>query len=376
VCWPDVVQRVRPAARQRDHVVEVCAASLDTLAAQIANAAVALVHVAVRDRIGLRREPPDSLLTAALLTTLFWIGSAPLRLPSALFRSAIGAYPSLPERLSVRLLIAVNHLTQPLWILYAPLFPRIAPLVGVGCVVLLTCLVLDLFVGFMPLLLTSTLALAAPIAKAIDILRVTAECRSWLNRSTVTAGLNWVGRLSQERLAHGRGSRSRGGSGTAHTVMIRSLQSLVPATPSMSPLSAALRRAISLSVWTRLYIASLSRKFATANHAGDHSPRPLARLRAELGSRRARRRHQHMCITALAPHRHALIVPRSSHALALSRLASTIRRTSSATEIPSRFASRLRKAICGSVNEIICFVIPEVYHRVSLATQTREGAYL
>jgi hypothetical protein len=33
-----------------------------------------------------------------------------------------------------------------------------------------------------------------------------------------------------------------------------------------------------------------------------------------------------------------------------------MRRTSSAIEIPSRFASRRRNARCGSVNEIICFV--------------------
>lgn len=37
---------------------------------------------------------------------------------------------------------------------------------------------------------------------------------------------------------------------------------------------------------------------------------------------------------------------------------SMMRRTSSAMEIPSRFASRLRNVRCGSVNEIICFVIP------------------
>lgn len=49
----------------------------------------------------------------------------------------------------------------------------------------------------------------------------------------------------------------------------------------------------------------------------------------------------------------------------LPRYSSTMRRTNSATEIPSRAAASLRNVICGSVNEIICFFIPTVYQRVS-----------
>lgn len=48
-----------------------------------------------------------------------------------------------------------------------------------------------------------------------------------------------------------------------------------------------------------------------------------------------------------------------------SRRASTMRRTYSATEIPSRSASDRSQAICGSVNEIINFVMAPVYLRVS-----------
>jgi hypothetical protein len=46
-----------------------------------------------------------------------------------------------------------------------------------------------------------------------------------------------------------------------------------------------------------------------------------------------------------------------------SRYWSTILRTSSATEMPSRLASARRNSACGSVKEIICFRIPTVYHR-------------
>ncbi len=46
---------------------------------------------------------------------------------------------------------------------------------------------------------------------------------------------------------------------------------------------------------------------------------------------------------------------------------SMIRRTSSAIEIPNRFASRTRYRRCGSVKEIICFVIPHSIPRVSHA---------
>lgn len=49
-----------------------------------------------------------------------------------------------------------------------------------------------------------------------------------------------------------------------------------------------------------------------------------------------------------------------------SRYPSTMRRTSSATEMPSQRACSFRKVICGSVNEIICFCIPTVYHGVSI----------
>lgn len=41
---------------------------------------------------------------------------------------------------------------------------------------------------------------------------------------------------------------------------------------------------------------------------------------------------------------------------------STMRLTSSAIEMPSRLASRFRNILCGSVNEIICFVIVERCH--------------
>lgn len=51
---------------------------------------------------------------------------------------------------------------------------------------------------------------------------------------------------------------------------------------------------------------------------------------------------------------------------------SMMRRTSSATEIPSRFASFLKKAICGSVNEIICLVIPSVFVVVDVSGLTAE----
>lgn len=44
----------------------------------------------------------------------------------------------------------------------------------------------------------------------------------------------------------------------------------------------------------------------------------------------------------------------------VSMWASMMRRTSSAMEIPRRLASRFRKALCGSVNEIICFVMVKV----------------
>ena len=44
-----------------------------------------------------------------------------------------------------------------------------------------------------------------------------------------------------------------------------------------------------------------------------------------------------------------------------SMCASMMRRTSSAIDIPRRFASRIKNVLCGSVNEIICLVIGCVY---------------
>ena len=48
--------------------------------------------------------------------------------------------------------------------------------------------------------------------------------------------------------------------------------------------------------------------------------------------------------------------------------ASMIRRTSSAMEMPRRFASRLRNILCGSVNEIICLVISARYQGVQVSS--------
>lgn len=49
------------------------------------------------------------------------------------------------------------------------------------------------------------------------------------------------------------------------------------------------------------------------------------------------------------------------HFWTASTCASMMRLTSSAIEMPSRFASRFKKALCGSVNEIICLVKQQVY---------------
>lgn len=49
--------------------------------------------------------------------------------------------------------------------------------------------------------------------------------------------------------------------------------------------------------------------------------------------------------------------------------ASMMRRTSSAMEMPRRFASRFRNALCGSVNEIICLVIGQFIQRSAEADE-------
>jgi len=62
--------------------------------------------------------------------------------------------------------------------------------------------------------------------------------------------------------------------------------------------------------------------------------------------------------------RFLLAAPTASFHFCRSLYSSTMRRTNSATEIPSRAASCLRKSLWGTVNEIICFClfIPKVYH--------------
>jgi hypothetical protein len=56
----------------------------------------------------------------------------------------------------------------------------------------------------------------------------------------------------------------------------------------------------------------------------------------------------------------------SFHLACRSLNSSIIRRTNSATGIPRRAASCLRKSIWGAVNETICFSIPIGYHKVSM----------